>query len=115
MIWNENVEQEKHYNILIRTLACIVEAILNNFIILKQYRPVNNITEFFFCYEDIYSVYRKSEIEYYALLAKTGVHHYSGNNIELGTACGKYYRVCTLAITDPGDSDIITTLPEATA
>merc|ERR1712079_62568 len=30
---------------------------------------------------------RKSEIEYYAMLAKTGVHHYSGNNIELGTAC----------------------------
>jgi large subunit ribosomal protein L30e len=33
---------------------------------------------------------RKSEIEYYAMLAKTGVHHYSGNNIELGTACGKF-------------------------
>ena len=45
---------------------------------------------------------RKSEKEYYAMLAKTGVHHYSGNNIELGTACGKYYRVCTLAIIDPG-------------
>ena len=45
---------------------------------------------------------RKSEIEYYAMLAKTGVHHYSGNNIELGTACGKYFRVCTLAIIDPG-------------
>ncbi|WAR17527.1 RL30-like protein [Mya arenaria] len=30
---------------------------------------------------------RKSEIEYYAMLAKTGVHHYTGNNIELGTAC----------------------------
>uniref|UniRef100_A0A670KBK3 Large ribosomal subunit protein eL30 n=1 Tax=Podarcis muralis TaxID=64176 RepID=A0A670KBK3_PODMU len=45
---------------------------------------------------------RKSETEYYAMLAKTGVHHYSGNNIELGTACGKYYRVCTLAIIDPG-------------
>merc|ERR1711862_499056 len=30
---------------------------------------------------------RKSEIEYYAMLAKTGVHHYNGNNIELGTAC----------------------------
>merc|ERR1712098_262991 len=26
------------------------------------------------------------EIEYYAMLAKAGVHHYSGNNIELGTA-----------------------------
>merc|ERR1711874_871860 len=50
---------------------------------------------------------RKSEIEYYAMLAKTGVHHYAANNIELGTACGKYFRVSTLSITDPGDSDII--------
>jgi len=47
-------------------------------------------------------VIRKSEIEYYAMLAKTGVHHYTGNNIELGTACGKYFRVTTLSITDPG-------------
>ncbi|XP_071948212.1 large ribosomal subunit protein eL30-like [Antedon mediterranea] len=54
---------------------------------------------------------RKSEIEYYAMLAKTGVHHYTGNNIELGTACGKYFRVCTLCITDPGDSDIIRSMP----
>ncbi|VDO68774.1 unnamed protein product [Heligmosomoides polygyrus] len=30
---------------------------------------------------------KKSEIEYYAMPAKTGVHHYNGNNIELGTAC----------------------------
>src|SRR5512144_2152211 len=50
---------------------------------------------------------RKSEIEYYAMLAKTEVQHYSGTNIELGTACGKYFRVCTMSITDPGDSDII--------
>jgi large subunit ribosomal protein L30e len=49
----------------------------------------------------------KSEIEYYAMLSKTGVHHYSGNNIDLGTACGKYFRVSCLAITDPGDSDIV--------
>merc|ERR1712189_118632 len=54
---------------------------------------------------------RKSEIEYYALLAKTGVHHYTGNNIELGTACGKYFRVSVLSITDPGDSDIIRSMP----
>ncbi|EGI64597.1 60S ribosomal protein L30 [Acromyrmex echinatior] len=54
---------------------------------------------------------RKSEIEYYAMLAKTGVHHYTGNNIELGTACGKYFRVCTLSITDPGNSDIIKSMP----
>jgi len=56
---------------------------------------------------------RKSEIEYYAMLAKTGVHHYTGNNIELGTSCGKYYRVTTLSITDPGDSDIIRSMPTA--
>ena len=36
------------------------------------------------------------------MLAKTGVHHYNGNNIELGTACGKYFRCCVLSITDPG-------------
>ena len=50
---------------------------------------------------------RKSEIEYLAMLAKCGVHHYTGNNSELGTACGKYYRVSVLAVTDAGDSDIL--------
>jgi large subunit ribosomal protein L30e len=49
---------------------------------------------------------RKSEIEYYAMLARTAVHHYTGNNIDLGTACGKLYRTSVLAVTDPGDSDI---------
>ncbi|KAM1180472.1 hypothetical protein ACFX13_019884 [Malus domestica] len=53
----------------------------------------------------------KSEIEYYAMLAKVGVHHYNGNNVELGTACGKYFRVSCLSIIDAGDSDIIKTLP----
>lgn len=50
---------------------------------------------------------RKSEIEYYAMLAKCNVYLYSGNNAELGTACGKYYRVSMLAVTDVGDSDIL--------
>merc|ERR1719241_43279 len=54
---------------------------------------------------------RKSLIEYYAMLAKTGVHHFQGDNKELGTACGKYYRVSCLSILDPGDSDIIRSLP----
>eukprot|EP00047_Mylnosiga_fluctuans_P001285 m.219640 g.219640 ORF g.219640 m.219640 type:complete len:131 (-) comp10209_c0_seq1:133-525(-) len=58
---------------------------------------------------------RKSEIEYYALLSKTLVEHYKGDNINLGTACGKYYRVCTLAITDAGDSDIIKALQEGSS
>eukprot|EP01134_Creolimax_fragrantissima_P006912 CFRG6912T1 len=55
---------------------------------------------------------RKSEIEYYAMLSKTGIHHYNGTNIDLGTACGKYYRCSVLSITDAGDSDIIRFMPE---
>ena len=55
---------------------------------------------------------RKSEIEYYALLSKTLVEHYKGDNITLGTACGKYFRVGCLAITDPGDSDIVSSLQQ---
>ncbi|KAJ5087857.1 hypothetical protein N7478_002858 [Penicillium angulare] len=51
---------------------------------------------------------RKSELEYYAMLAKTPVHHFAGNNIELGTAAGKLFRCSTMAILDAGDSDILT-------
>ena len=35
------------------------------------------------------------------------------DNVELGTACGKLHRVCVLAITDPGDSDILKATPGA--
>ncbi|KAJ1384712.1 50S ribosomal protein L30e-like protein [Ochromonadaceae sp. CCMP2298] len=49
----------------------------------------------------------KSEIEYYAMMAKCNVHHYSGNNSELGTACGKFFRVSMMSIIDAGDSDIL--------
>merc|ERR1712060_19090 len=52
---------------------------------------------------------RRSEIEYYAMLAKTAVHPYNGNNIALGTACGKLYRASVVTVTDPGDSDILRT------
>ncbi|KCV70079.1 60S ribosomal protein [Fonticula alba] len=50
---------------------------------------------------------RRSELEYIAMLSKTNVHHFPGNNIELGTACGKFFRVSVMSITDAGDSDII--------
>merc|ERR1712093_861156 len=50
---------------------------------------------------------RKSELEYYSMLSKTNVHHFAGNNIELGTACGKLYRCSTMAVLDAGDSDIL--------
>lgn len=66
---------------------------------------------------------RKPKIESYARSAKTGVHPYSGNNMELGTRSnfkysaplfqsGKYDRVYTLAITDPGDPSVTRIMPE---
>ena len=52
---------------------------------------------------------------YYAVLAEAGVHHYGGNGTELGTVCGKYHRVCMLAVTDPGDSDVVRSMTEQAA
>lgn len=49
---------------------------------------------------------RRAEVEYYCTLSKTPIHHYSGNNLDLGTACGKHFRTCVLSVTDAGDSDI---------
>ena len=50
---------------------------------------------------------RRTELEYYAVLAKADVHHFDGNNVELGTALGKLFAVSALVISDPGDSDIL--------
>mmetsp|Transcript_24756 Transcript_24756/g.25182 ORF Transcript_24756/g.25182 Transcript_24756/m.25182 type:complete len:99 (-) Transcript_24756:137-433(-) len=50
---------------------------------------------------------RKSEIEYLAMLAKTQVHHYQGNNTALGTACGKFFNCSVMTVLDGGDSDIL--------
>ena len=50
---------------------------------------------------------RQSEIEYYAMLSKTLVHHFDGGNAELGTACGKYFQVSMLTVLETGDSDIL--------
>mmetsp|Transcript_20794 Transcript_20794/g.26844 ORF Transcript_20794/g.26844 Transcript_20794/m.26844 type:complete len:109 (+) Transcript_20794:149-475(+) len=50
---------------------------------------------------------RKSELEYMAMLSKTQVHHYPGDNNELGTACGKFFRASVMTIIDAGDSDIL--------
>eukprot|EP00924_Labyrinthula_sp_SR-Ha-C_P001810 maker-scaffold_91-snap-gene-0.40-mRNA-1 protein AED:0.43 eAED:0.44 QI:0/0/0/1/1/1/2/0/101 len=50
---------------------------------------------------------KRSEIEYYGFLGKTDILFFSGGNNELGTAAGKYFRVSCIAVTDPGDSDIL--------
>lgn len=41
---------------------------------------------------------RKSELEYYAMLSKTAVHHFAGTNVALGTAAGKLFRVGSVRI-----------------
>ena len=46
-------------------------------------------------------------------LSLPAVHLFKGSNVELGTACGRLYRVSTMSIEDPGDSDILRTLPTA--
>ena len=53
---------------------------------------------------------RKSEIEYYSMLAKCTVHPFGGSNVSLGSACGRLYRVSCLSIEHPGDSDILVAL-----
>lgn len=55
---------------------------------------------------------RKSEVEYMAMLAKCQVHHYSGDNSALGTACGKFFNCSILSILDAGDSDILSSVKE---
>jgi len=50
---------------------------------------------------------RRTELEYYTMLAKADVHNFDGNNVELGTAIGKLFSVSALVITDAGDSDIL--------
>ena len=52
------------------------------------------------------------EIDDYTILAKTSDHHYSGSDTEMGTVWK--VPVSTLAVIDPGDSDIIRSLPEPT-
>ena len=52
-------------------------------------------------------VHRKSQLEYYSVLAKCKTIFYKGSNVDLGTACGKLFRISCMSITEPGDSDIL--------
>jgi large subunit ribosomal protein L30e len=53
---------------------------------------------------------RKSELEYYAMLSQSAVHHFHGTNTDLGVASGKVFRTSVIAVTDQGDSDILASL-----
>jgi large subunit ribosomal protein L30e len=49
---------------------------------------------------------RRLELEYLAMLNKTSIHHFYGNNVELGIACGKFFGCSVVGIIEAGDSDI---------
>ena len=51
---------------------------------------------------------QKSTIEYWALMFNARIHHYDGNDWQLGRACGKDLRVGALSMTDQcSDANII--------
>ena len=52
-------------------------------------------------------ILKKSQLEYYAVLAKIKTITFNGTNSDLGTACGKLFRVSCLSINEIGDSDIL--------
>ncbi len=56
--------------------------------------------------------YIKKDIKYYAKLSNIPVYEYEGTNLELGAICGKPFSVASLAIIDPGESNILLLLGE---
>ena len=52
-------------------------------------------------------ILRKSQLEYLATLAKVKTISFSGTNTDLGTACGKLFRISVLSVNEAGDSDIL--------
>lgn len=50
---------------------------------------------------------QKSLIEYYAMLSQCDILTFDGDNVDLGTACGKYFRSSVITIIDAGESEIL--------
>ena len=54
----------------------------------------------------------RSLIEYYAMLSGCDILPFEGDNVDLGTACGKYFRSSVISIINPGESDILKMIKE---
>lgn len=54
----------------------------------------------------------KSLIEYYAMLSQCDILPFDGDNVDLGTACGKYFRSSVISIIDAGESEILKLIKE---
>lgn len=99
--------------LLLSSVRFIRTQIVSNRDAILFLRSLPDLTTFTACAASNTPPLRRSELEYYAMLAKCNVHHYPGNNVDLGTACGKYFRCSAMSITDQGDSDIIRALDPA--
>lgn len=49
----------------------------------------------------------RGDIEYYCKLSDIPVTIYEGTRIDLGSVCGKPFKVSALTVREPGDSDIL--------
>ena len=58
------------------------------------------------------STSHRSLIEYYAMLSGCDILPFEGDNVDLGTACGKYFRSSVISIINPGESDILKMIKE---
>jgi len=54
----------------------------------------------------------KRDLKYYAKLSGIPVYVFPGTNIELGTILGKPFGVASMAIVDPGQSNILELVKE---
>lgn len=61
---------------------------------------------------NISSVHR-SLIEYYAMLSECDILPFEGDNVDLGTACGKYFRSSVISIIDAGESEILRAIKQS--
>lgn len=60
-------------------------------------------------------ILKKKQIQYYCRLADVPFREFQGNNTDLGTACGKLFRVAILGIIEEGDSQIMNYFAKETA
>ena len=55
---------------------------------------------------------RRSELEYYCMLARVPIIHYDGTNNDLGRACGKLFAGSVMSVIEAGDSEILKAIEE---
>jgi large subunit ribosomal protein L30e len=49
----------------------------------------------------------RDQIEYYSRLSEVPVYDFKSSSWDLGSTCGKPFMISTMAIQEPGDSNII--------